>query len=58
MHLGGGSQNLYGQFYRVNFPKNTSGKVVIDMSFTYLHWKVAEALGNEDAKLKVSSMEE
>ena len=26
------------------------GKVFIDMSFTYLHWKVAEALGDENNK--------
>jgi hypothetical protein len=28
------------------------------MSFTYLHWKVAEALGNENVKFRVSSMDE
>ena len=39
--------------YHLEYPKETHGKVVIEMSFTYLHWKVAEALGNEDSKFNV-----
>lgn len=28
------------------------------MSFTYLHWKVAEALGDENDKYKISSLKD
>lgn len=52
------SEGLHDIMYRIDFPKNLSGKVVIDMSFTYLHWKVAEALGNEDSKFNIEKMED
>jgi hypothetical protein len=44
------SNSLHEQLYRIDYPKSEQGKIFIDMSFTYLHWKVAEALGDENNK--------
>lgn len=35
----------------IDYPSNFNGKVCIDMSFTYMHWKVAEGLEQEDSKM-------
>ena len=45
---------LYDSIFEIDYSlKNYTGKIVIDTSFTYIHWKLAEMLANPLMKIKL-----
>lgn len=49
---------LHEILYRIDFPDPYKGKVMIQTSFTYLHWKIAEALEKEDTRYSADKLDE
>ena len=50
--------SLHEILYHIDFPGNNSkGKVMIQTSFTYLHWKIAEALKDEDSRYSTETLD-
>lgn len=50
--------SLHEILYRIDFPSTYKGKVMIQTSFTYLHWKIAEALEKEDKRYSAEKLDE
>jgi len=50
---------LHEILYHIDFPSNfaSKGKVMIQTSFTYLHWKIAEALEKEDSRYSTETLD-
>jgi len=50
--------SLHEVLYRIDFPSSNHGKVMIQTSFTYLHWKIAQALEDEDSRYSIETLKE
>jgi hypothetical protein len=49
---------LHEILYHIDFPSDYVGKVNIETSFTYLHWKIAEAGESKDDRYSVEKIDE